>query len=274
LQYNLYNLINLDKIAMEANVNNFISVFQQNCWKYYKRDVNIPETYTYLYGNPVKVHVPVDTACGGIMIIGAYPTAHFNTISSERDVPVGDHLYPFSNEKYFDGSRIREVDSGRELEELFLKPLAVKREVTWITDLVKIFLFKEGHQNKYERLGFKDTLVGRKEFDRLAKAGLPYIFEEINLCGPKVILGLGAEVNATLLNESIVKATSTIQLAEKRILSIGENNYNYFACPHPGILMREDNEKGKWKQVLKIIIEKIKLELWSTPKNSINLFRI
>lgn len=246
---------------MEINVNNFITSFQQKCWQNYKRNVNIPENYTYLYGNPVKVHVPVDTACGGLMIIGAYPTAHFNVIGSERDVPVADHLYPFSNEKYFDGSRIREVDSGRELEELFLKPLAVKREETWITDLVKIFLFKEGHQNKYKRLGFQGTLVDRKEFDRLAKAGLHYIFEEINLCNPKVILGLGAEVNAILLNESIAKATSTIQIAEKRKLSIGENKYNYFACPHPGILMREDDETGKWKQVLKMIIEKIKLEL-------------
>lgn len=249
---------------MEINVNNLITAFQQNCWKYYKRDANIPETYTYLYGNPVKVHVPVDTACGGIIIIGAYPTAHFNTIGSERDVPVGDHLYPFSNEKYFDGSRIREVDSGRELEELFLKPLGVKREQTWITDLVKVFLFKEGHQSKYKRLGFQGTLVDRGEFDRFAKAGLSYIFEEINLCRPKVILGLGAEVNAILLNESIAKATSTIQVAEKRILSIGENKYNYFACPHPGILMREDDETGKWKQVLKIIIEKIKPELLPT----------
>lgn len=125
----------------------------------------------------------------------------------------------------------------------------------------KSFSVKEGHQNKYKRLGFQGTLVDRREFDSLAKAGLHYIFEEINLCNPKVILGLGAEVNATLLNESIAKATSTIQVAEKRILSIGENKYNYFACPHPGILMREDDEKGKWKQVLKIIIEKIKLEL-------------
>ncbi len=237
------------------------SEYQKYCWENYKSALKIPKNYCYLYGNPVKVHVPVDTTCGGVMIIGAYPTAHFNAIGSERDVPVEDHLYPFSNELYFDGLRIREVDSGRELEELFLKPIGIKREETWITDLVKIFLFKEGHQNKYKRLGFQGALVDRKEFDRLAKAGLHYIFEEINLCKPKVILGLGAEVNAILLNESIAKATSTIQVAEKRILSIGENTYNYFACPHPGILMREDDEKGKWKQVLKIIIEKIKLEL-------------
>lgn len=139
---------------MSSNIEKHITIYQQKCWRKYKKEVYIPEDYCYLYGNQVKVHVPVDTACGGIMIIGAYPTAHFNAIGSERDVPVGDHLYPFSNEKYFDGSRIREVDSGRELEELFLKPIGVKREETWITDLVKIFLFKEGHQNKYKRLGF------------------------------------------------------------------------------------------------------------------------
>ncbi len=129
-------------------MNKSVSDYQQHCWKTYKEKLGISPRYRYLYGNLVKVHVPVDTACGGVMIIGAYPTAHFNAIGSERDVPVEDHLYPFSNERYFDGSRIREVDSGRELEELFLKPLGISRDKTWITDLVKIFLFKDGHKQK------------------------------------------------------------------------------------------------------------------------------
>lgn len=238
-----------------------ITSFQKRCWNTYKKEVGIPESYCYLNGNPVKVHVPVDTACGGIMIIGAYPTAHFNVIGRERDVPVGDHLYPFSNEKYFDGSRIRVVDSGRELEELFLNPLGLKREDTWITDLVKVFLFKTGHKNKYERLGFKGAVVNRSEFNKLARASLPFIYEEISICKPKLILGLGAEVNSILLNESMAKATDTIRLTENRLLKVEDVEYNYIACPHPGILMRENNETGKWKNVLRVIIEKINSEL-------------
>lgn len=246
---------------MTIETKELVTAYQQKCWNNYKKDVGIPEDYCYLYGNPVKVHVPVDTACGGVMIIGAYPTAHFNVIGRERDVPVGDHLYPFSNEKYFDGSRVRVVDSGRELEELFLNPLGLKREDTWITDLVKVFLFKQGHKDKYERHGFTGDLVDRNEFNKLARASLPFIYEEISICKPKLILGLGAEVNSILLQESIAKATNRIQSIENRILKIGDNEYNYFACPHPGILMRENNKTGKWNNVLRAIIDKINLEL-------------
>jgi len=246
---------------MNHTVRKLIIDYQRKCWTTYKEEVGISKDYCYLNGNLVKVHVPVDTACEGIMIIGAYPTAHFNVIGRERDVPVGDHLYPFSNEKYFDGSRIRVVDSGRELEELFLNPLGLKREDTWITDLVKVFLFKTGHKNKYERLGFKGAVVNRSEFNKLARASLPFIYEEISICKPKLILGLGSEVNSILLNESMAKATDTIRLTENRLLKVEDVEYNYIACPHPGILMRENNETGKWKNVLRVIIENINSEL-------------
>jgi len=50
-------------------------------------------------------------ATGGLMIVGAYPTAQFNSIEDSQgkiilDVPVANHLFPFSNDKYFDGSRV------------------------------------------------------------------------------------------------------------------------------------------------------------------------
>ena len=59
----------------------------------------------------------------------------------------------------------------------------------------------------------------------------------------------------------MAKATNTIRLTENRLLKVKDVEYNYIACPHPGILMRENNETGKWKQVLRAIIEKINLEL-------------
>jgi uracil-DNA glycosylase len=236
-----------------------VANYQRWCWKTYKSKLGIPEGYCYLFGNPVKVHVPLDTACGGIMIIGAYPTAHFNAMGSERDVPIGDHLYPFSSEKYFDGSYVREVDSGREIEELFLKPLNINRSQTWITDLVKLFLFKEGHAKKYERLGFKGTLVDRRQFIPLAKKSVQFINEEINICKPKVIMGLGAEVNSVLLGKSITSATKVIELGEKQKYIIADAEYDYYACPHPGILMRESELGSKWKDVLVKTLEEIKV---------------
>ena len=87
-------------------MNQTIQEYQQDCWKNYKTKIGIPQNYNYLYGNPVKVHVPVDVATNGLMIVGAYPTAQFNTINGINDVPVADHLFPFSNDKYFDGSRV------------------------------------------------------------------------------------------------------------------------------------------------------------------------
>ena len=240
--------------------------YQQDCWKTYKEKLGISPRYSYLYGNPVKVHVPVDVACGGVMIIGAYPTAHFQVIGSERDVPVEDHLYPFSNELYFDGSRMRGVESGRELEELFLQPLSISREQTWITDLVKVFLFKEGHRLKYQRLiqafGITDgtaDLEYRENFTKLAtnSENIRFISNEIELCRPKVILGLGAEVNAVMLEMSVSSATKAIEACRAFEYELNGHTYSYFACPHPGILMRED-ENGKWKGYLRKIIEELK----------------
>ncbi len=48
-----------------------LQVYQKECWKSYKKQVGISGNYTYLYGNPVKVHVPVYTWNKGLMIIGA-----------------------------------------------------------------------------------------------------------------------------------------------------------------------------------------------------------
>src|ERR1035437_1290529 len=106
---------------------NTINQYQRKVWREYKREVGLKEDYSYLYGNPIKVHVPIDIAVNGLMIIGAYPTAHFNVIGSHSDVPVEDHLYPFSSEDYFDGSSVNNVKSGAEIEKYFLKNLNLKR---------------------------------------------------------------------------------------------------------------------------------------------------
>ena len=52
--------------------NRSITSYQKRSWNTYKKEVGIPEDYCYLNGNPVKVHVPVDTACGGVMIISLF----------------------------------------------------------------------------------------------------------------------------------------------------------------------------------------------------------
>ncbi len=45
-------------------------------------------------------------ATGGYFILGAYPSAQFESAGGEN-VPVGDNLGPFEPQLYFDGSRVR-----------------------------------------------------------------------------------------------------------------------------------------------------------------------
>ena len=130
-----------------------IKDFQRRLYQDYKSKLLLPEPYQYLYGNPVQPVVPLDTAQFGVFILGAYPSARFAAIKNERDVPIWDNCGPFSTECYFDGKKTRTVDSGFELDQAYLKPLGLRREQCWITDLVRIFLFKEGHIAKYRKLG-------------------------------------------------------------------------------------------------------------------------
>jgi uracil-DNA glycosylase len=234
----------------QEKINIKINKYQRKIWRNYKSEIGLPENYCYLYGNPIKVHVPLDTAPNGLMIIGAYPTAHFNVIGSETNVPVEDHLYPFSNEIYFDGSSINTVKSGSEIEEYFLKKLNINRNDCWITDLVKVFLFKKGHIEKYRRLGNTIQSETRSEFNNFAKKSKIYINEEIQLATPKVIIGLGTEVNSIMLDKGEKGATLLMSNSEMVNYSLNGIDYPYFPLPHPGILMRNTQGTINWRDTL------------------------
>ena len=237
-----------------------IQEYQRRCWKQYNSDIGLPETYNYLYGNPVKVHVPVDVATGGLMIVGAYPTAQFNTINGINDVPVADHLFPFSNDTYFDGSRVRQVKSGEELEEFFLKKLEYSRNKCWITDLVKVFLFKEGHISKYNQLNYFDVTENRSGFVKLANLSLDYFSDEVELAKPKAILLLGEEVTSVVMNVTRSKANAML-LEGFQELEIRNQIYTVIASPHPGILMRGGDASEKWRKISTKQLKELKLFL-------------
>jgi len=249
----------MDTNSKLLKMNQEIQEYQQRCWKQYKSDIGLPENYSYLYGNPVKVHVPVDVAIGGIMIVGAYPTAQFNTINGINDVPVADHLFPFSNDTYFDGSRVRQVKSGEELEEFFLKRLEYPRIKCWITDLVKVFLFKDGHVSKYHQLGYPDFRANRENFTKLASSpkNLQYLYDEIELAQPKVILLLGEEVTSVVMNVSRGIANHLLQ-NDCPDLTVNQKSYKVVASPHPGILMRHSKVADWWRKISECQLERIK----------------
>ena len=119
----------------------------------YAVDLGLDPDPRYLGGAPLRPLPPLDTYVGGLMILGAYPSARFATIAGTRDVPVGDNLGPFEPERYVVGDRVQTQASADELRTIFLEPWHISREKCWVTDLVKVFLFKSEHRDKYAALG-------------------------------------------------------------------------------------------------------------------------
>ena len=223
-----------------------IKEYQIRCYKEYKTSIGLPDKYNYLYGNPIKVHVPLETAVEGVMVIGAYPSAKFYTVDGIPDVPLDDHNSPFSSEMYFDGSRVRTILSGKELEENYLTPLGISRDMCWITDLVKVFLFKEGHINRYQKLGSNSVQENRSRFREYAQKSIPWINEELRIANPKVVFMLGAEVISVLLNVSESKAKDYMT-GEVYDWKTGDEIYKAICFPHPGIIMK-NTPRNPWPE--------------------------
>lgn len=228
--------------------------YQKKCFAEYKTLIGYPSNYSYLCGNPINVLVPIETPVNKYMVVGAYPSAKFFTIDGVADTPMMDNDSPFSNESYFDGSRVRTIPSGKELNEVILEQIGISREDCWITDLVKVFLFKEGHINRYIKHGRTDMTENRSLFNDYAKESLSWLEKEIELCNPKLIILLGIEVVQNVFNISSAEAKSylTGELKKKEILG---QTQNYICLPHPGILMKQmpqNNWPKRFKEEISI----------------------
>lgn len=125
-----------------------IQQYQKKCAGEYMSSIGFPEETSYLYGNPVRTVVPIETAIGKIMIIGPQPAAKVFFEKNIPDVPLQDATAPFSVEPYYDGNRVRSSYTGQELNEVILESLEIPRAKCWLTTLVKVFLFDEDHVKK------------------------------------------------------------------------------------------------------------------------------
>jgi len=221
-----------------------ISEYQKKCYKEYKKSINYPEHYTYLYGNPINPVVPIETAVGQVMIVGAYPSARFYTVSNHKETPLFDNDSPFSGETYFDGSRVRSTPSGNELNEVILDHLEIRRDQCWITDLVKVFLFNEEHVKTYQKLGIADIKENRSMFIEYGKRSLDWLKEEIDMANPAVILLLGSEVIRSIFNVSETEAREMI-MGEGFKRQIAWKETNFVCLPHPKFLMKKVS-KNPW----------------------------
>ncbi|MCA9617394.1 MAG: hypothetical protein KC731_00135 [Myxococcales bacterium] len=181
------------------------------------------------------------------MIVGAYPSARFATIGGERDVPVGDNLGPFENERWFDGSRVRVQPSAAELEELYLLPLGLERSRCWITDLVKVFLFKDGHRKKYTDLGaVVPRGYERERFEELGRESLPWLVEEVAVSAPRVVVTLGREVAGIIRGVTGAKSRNELLRERAKAVRYGKVEVPTLHLAHPGIMMRPRG--ARWKQ--------------------------
>ena len=226
-----------------------IGQYQKKCFFEYKNDLNLPENYSYFYGNPINTLVPIEVNINKYMIVGAYPSAKFYRLNRKNLFPLYDNDSPFSNESYFDGLYTRNVPSGEELNNMLTK-IDIDRDDCWITDLVKIFLFKEEHIRNYKLLGKNDLQESRSKFMKYGKISLKWLEMEILIAKPKVIITLGAEVASIIFNKSKKHITENYLDGKVRRAILGNKEQNIISLPHPGILMKNTVWKEKFNKVI------------------------
>jgi uracil-DNA glycosylase len=228
-----------------------VQELQQEMYRDYAAGIGLDPDASYVHGTPLRPVVPLDTAIGVLFILGAYPSARFGVVNGITDVPVADNLGPFESERWFDGSRVRHQPSAHELDELFLKPLLLRRSDCWITDLVKVFLFKPGHVNRYRDEKIAAEAPAGYTRDRFFELGsnsenLKWLEKELLVAKPSYMITLGAEVAGVLRGVSSSEAQTKLLSPESVPLSIGSASVHVMHCAHPGILMRKEDPRNPW----------------------------
>lgn len=218
---------------------------QQFIFQNYTKEVGLDSQASYIYGNPLRPVVPLDVGTGEVFFLGAYPSARFEYIENV-EVPASDILGPFANDRWFDGKRTREQFSSNIFQDSYLRPLELDRSACWITNLVKVFLFKVGHAERYDQLRAKPPNgYERERFYELGRLSFPYLEKELKLAKPQIVITLGEEVAGVLRGVRSNGKQSRLLVPEISDLSIGDTTVKSIHCPHPGNLMRE-GERNPW----------------------------
>jgi len=231
-----------------------LAEYQTEVYRDYGKSISLPDNYCFLNYEPVKPLPPVQATAGGIMIVGAYPSAIFQRIN-KRIVPVKNLNEPFDPASH-DVSKNKSAD---ELDQKILEPLGITRSMCWITNLVKVFLFKPEHVKQF--LDFKSSAAGfstRDDFEIYAKKSLPWIFREIELSQPKLIITLGAEVAGNMREVKGKKARNDLLNYKIAKIMVGQREYRIVHFAHPGILMRGN---PKWLKIHNEGLKELKADI-------------
>lgn len=221
-----------------------------------RREISkFPEPYLFPDGNPVTPVLPVQIKRNGIMLIGAFPSARFE-IRNGFLIPVANNLSPFAKEVYYDGKQIRTQASREYLDKCYLPQLNITEEELWITDIVKVYLYPEKHIKNCLKLFPDKTFVNTHAlFSKIAKAGISYIIEEIELANPKLIITLG-EIAARTLNNLERLENKELLNGEIRKIRL-DRDYNIAHLAHPEI--RRQNKD--WDEITRKAIEKLATDI-------------
>lgn len=120
-------------------------------------------------------------------------------------------------------------------------------EQCWITDLVRIFLFKEGHLTKYRRLGCSwPERETRSQFEFFAEQGIDLLSEELQLAKPKIVITLGSEVAGFLQHVKGQKQRNELIGGDIKEFAINNTHFPVLHLAHPGIVMRPESDRNPW----------------------------
>lgn len=169
-----------------------------------------PEQPPFYYGKrPLLPVVPTYLAQGKVMILGEYPNCRFAEVARptgekiEAAVPVGDINEPFETGRYFNGRQVQLYPTGQSLQDYYLTPLGINLATdVWLTNVVKCFLIKACHVKTYKRLGWIGQASQPKVssshpasyFKIAATCMMAKLAQEIPICQPKLVIGLGEYV--------------------------------------------------------------------------------
>lgn len=225
-----------------------ILAYQQKCYREYSESIELPGPYTFPDGNPIRPLPPIQTVMGGLMIVGAYPSARFESRPSRRKpgqyrlVPVANNLQPFGYEQYFDGVRVRTLESADGLNKYLLNSLSLSIDKCWVTDLVKVFLYKPEHAESIADVHPEFQVpVNRNQFKELAEKSLRWLQDEVQLCKPNLIVTLGEEVAQVISGEKGAIADDLLSRDVSWSTKLGD--CPVFFLPHPDACRRFE----KWR---------------------------
>ena len=241
-------------------MNNEIKEFRQGCYQRYLTDIQekipeFPDPYTYPFGNPIRPLLPVQVTTNNLMIIGAFPSARFETLEN-RLIPIADNLAPFEPEMYFDGCKTRIQESTDHLEKDYFPQLGISRSEMWITDIVKVYLYNKDHvKNCQELFPSKNFTNTHQLFKKVAEASKDWIKREIEVCQPKLIITLG-EVCARVISGDT--KSSNNDLLDGRIRRIELEISTYIVhLAHPEARRRIP----EWEEKTASQLESLKMEI-------------